>query len=279
MIGQTIDLKVIRKVSIGYYLDAGAMGDILLPLSSVTEHPLPGDSIKVFVYRDSEDRPVATMRQPWVRAGQAAILQVTDASRLGAFVDIGLPKELLVPHREQIGEIRPGNWYLIYVYRDEVSDRLVGSMRVQKFLNKTPPPFAEGDEVSLWIGQSSDLGYVALIGDQHYGMLYHNEIFRKLEPGERCNGFIKAMREDGKIDLVLQKRGKEPGNDPAQMILDRLAANGGFMMMNDATPPIIIYNEFGISKKAFKRAVGNLYRERKIVIEQAGIRLAAKPRS
>lgn len=276
MIGQSIDLQVIRKVSIGYYLDAGALGDLLLPLSSVTEHPQPGDTVRVFIYRDSEDRPVATMRQPWAKAGQAAILQVTEISRLGAFVDIGLPKELLVPHREQIGEMRAGKWYLIYVYCDQVSDRLVGSMRVQKFLNKTPPPFKEGDEVSLWVGQSSDLGYVALIGDQHYGMLYHNEIFRKLDPGERCNGYVKAIRSDGKIDLALQMGGKQADQDPSQMILDRLAANKGYLMMNDATPPIIIYNEFGISKKAFKKAIGNLYRARKILIEDAGIRLAPK---
>ncbi|MCD8481686.1 MAG: GntR family transcriptional regulator [Verrucomicrobia bacterium] len=213
------------------------------------------------------------MKQPWVRAGEAAVLQVTDTSRIGAFVDIGLPKDLLVPHREQIGKMERGRWYLVYVYCDNVSDRLVGSMRIHKYLNREELPYVPGDEVSLWIGQSSDLGYVALIGDKHYGMLYHNEIFRKIEAGERCTGYIKELRPDGKIDLTLQSRSSDTHQDLPNVILQRLSQNNGFLMMNDATPPIIIYNEWGVSKKVFKRAIGNLYKAKKITIESAGIRL------
>lgn len=275
-IGKINALKVVRTVGIGMFLDGGELGDILLPNSAAPKGQLTGTTLDVFIYRDSEDRLVATTRFPLVQVGHAAVLRVKQTNPKGAFLDWGLPKDLLVPHKEQKVEMQEGRSYLVYVYLDEVSQRVVATTRLNRFLNQRPGYFQEGQEVDLMIGHGNELGFVTLIGEEHFGMLYRNEIFRKIVIGERCKGYIKCIRPDGKIDLSLQKPGEDIAPDLGEQILAEMRKNNGFLMMNDYTPPVIIYKRFGVSKKVFKKAVAILYSQRRITIEKLGIRIVAE---
>jgi len=262
-----------RQTRIGFFLDGGDLGDILLPNTSAPHEVAVGEPLRVFIYGDSEDRLVATTHAPLAVAGETKVLRVNETNRTGAFFDWGLPKDLLVPHREQRIPLREGQDYLVHVYVDPASERMVGSTRLHRFIHQKPEQFRPGQAVDLLVGEESDLGFLALIDGDHVGMLYHTEIFQKLLPGERCEGFIKQVRPDGKIDLSLQRNQLATVRDLRDQILDALAEAGGTLRINDKTPPVIIYQRFGVSKKAFKRATGNLYRERKIVINDFGIHL------
>lgn len=273
-IGLMNQLEVVKEVDFGVYLDGGEHGEILLPKRYVPENCKPGDVLDVFIYLDSEDRLVATNEKPFAMVGEFATLKVVSTTPVGAFMDWGLPKDLMVPFREQQFPMEEGRNYLVFLYVDDESQRIAASSKLDKFVDNLPVDYEEGEEVNLIIAGKTDLGYKAIIDNSHWGLLFKNEIFRPLKIGDKMPGYIKNIREDEKIDLMLQKPGYEKIDSIAQSVLDKLKAAGNFMPANDKTDPTLISKMFGISKKNFKKAIGSLYKQRLITIEEDGIRLA-----
>ena len=271
-IGKVNRLKVLRRVSIGYYLDGDTLGDLLLPKRYATTDLNENDELDVFVYLDSEDRLIATTEIPYAVIGDVAMLKVIAVEKVGAFLDWGLTKDLLVPFKEQQVKMEKGQNCLVYIYLDDNTKRIVASSKIDKFLDNTPPEYEQGQEVELIIAYKTDLGYKAIINGEHSGMLYNNQIFTTLHTGQKLKGYISKVREDDKIDLLLEKPGYQKLDDLSQKIFNILKENGGNMTVSDKTPPEEISKIFGISKKNFKKAIGVLYRERLIVIENEGIR-------
>jgi len=272
-IGLLNKLEVVKLVDFGVYLDGDQHGEILMPKKYVPENCKVGDFLEVFIYLDSEDRLVATNEKPYAMVGDFASLKVVSTTPIGAFVDWGLSKDLLVPFREQKIPMEEGRSYLIFVYIDHESQRIVGSSKLDKFLDNLPVDYEEGEEVDLIIADKTDLGYKAIVDNSHWGLIFKNEVFQPLRSGDRMKGFIKKIRPDEKIDLVLQKPGYEKIDDIAQTVLDKLKESGNFLAVNDKTPPDEISKIFGISKKNFKKAIGSLYKQRLISIEETGIRI------
>ncbi|HKJ40879.1 MAG TPA: S1-like domain-containing RNA-binding protein [Sunxiuqinia sp.] len=272
-IGQMNELQVVKTVDFGIYLDGVEHGEILMPKRYVPENCQPGDVLSVFIYLDSEDRLIATNETPKAMIGDFALLKVVSVTSVGAFLDWGLPKDLLVPFREQQQKMEAGQSYLVYIYLDDESQRIVATSKLNKCLDNVPVDYEIGEEVDLVVAQKTDLGYKAIIDNSHWGMLFNNEIFQDLKIGQSLKGFIKAIREDEKIDLVLQPEGYEKIDDISQSILNKLAANNGFLALNDKSDPELIRKTFQISKKNFKKAIGSLYKHRLISIEDDGIRL------
>lgn len=254
-------------------LDDGEGGEILLPRRYVPAEWSVGDKLDVFVYLDSEDRLTATTLRPKAVVGEFALLKVKDASRIGAFMDWGLPKDLLVPFREQRMPMREGQSYLVYVYFDRVSGRIVASAKLDKFLADSRRVFNMGEKVELTVWQQTDLGYKAIIENEGWGMVFHNDVFQPLERGQRLTGYIKRVRSDGRIDLALQPPGYGKVTDLTTVILNALKANGGFIPITDKTPPELIYDHFGVSKKTYKKAIGALYKKRLIEFTEEGTKL------
>jgi predicted RNA-binding protein (virulence factor B family) len=272
-IGKLSTLEVVKFTDQGVYLDGGPYGEILLPNRYVPEDCKVDDEIEVFISFDSEDRIVAMTDRPLAMVGEFAYLPVVDVTPIGAFMDWGLPKNLFVPFREQYGKMELDRSYVVAVYIDEKTGRIVGSAKIKKFVNIEEIDFVEGDEVNLLIDHKTDLGYTAIINGKHYGILYANEIFKPILVGERVKGYVKKIREDGKVDLSLEKQGYKKVDPVSANILDLLVNNNGFLALNDKTDSEQIKIELGISKKTFKKAIGALYRDKKIVIEETGIRL------
>ena len=275
-IGKVNKLKVLRKVSIGYYLDGDALGDLLLPKRYAPSDLQDNDEIEVFIYLDSEDRMIATTEIPYAKIGDFAMLKVVSVEKVGAFLDWGLSKDLLVPFREQQTKMEKGRIYLVYIYLDDNTKRIVASSKIDKFLDNTPPEYNHGDEVELIIAYKTDLGYKAIINNSHLGMLYNNQIFKYLQIGQKITGYISKVREDEKIDLLLEKPGYQKLDELSQKIFDVLKLNNGFVAASDKTPPEEISKLFGISKKNYKKAIGTLYKNRLIIIEEDGIRMIEK---
>lgn len=271
-IGKTDRLKVVKVRDHGVYLDGGELGEILLPNRYVPETCSEGDALEVFVYVDSDDTLVATTEQPRAQVGQFAYLKVVSVSEYGAFLDWGLKKDLLVPFAEQVGEMVTGRSYIVRIYLDN-SERIAASQKLDKFLGRQPPRYRRHQPVSLLIAERTDIGYKAIINDAHWGVLYQDEVFQPLRYGQRATGYIRKVRPDGKIDLLLQQPGYGKTDSVADAILERLRAEGGFLPLHDKSPPEAIYAMFGVSKKAFKLGVSALYRERLISIEKDGLRL------
>ncbi|MFO7725882.1 MAG: S1-like domain-containing RNA-binding protein [Oceanipulchritudo sp.] len=273
-------LKVLRKVSIGAFLDAHNLGEILLPRRYLPEDCEVDSLLDVFIYLDSEDRLVATTETPHAMAGELAYLRVVSVSRVGAFVDWGLPKDLLVPFREQREGLAPDRNYIVYIYLDTASERLVGSTKLHKHVNQKGHRYAAGDEVDLIICDPFDLGYTVIIDRRYTGVIFRNEVFQDLQPGQAVRGYIKNLRPDGKIDVELQRTGTAGGGREALagMILKALQAEGGFLPLTDASPPGEIQARFKVSKRAYKRAIGGLYKSRLITMEKTGIRLTEEGR-
>lgn len=276
IIGKNNKLKVVKELDFGMYLDGAELGEILIPRRYIPEDCKVGDTIDVFLYFDSEDRIIATTEKPFVMVGEFELLRVTETNQVGAFMNWGLLKELLVPFKEQKVKMEKGRSYIVYVFYDRDSNRIAGSARLERFLDKIPPDYEVGQEVELLIWQQTDLGFKVIINDFHKGILYANEIFQTLNIGERTKGFIKKVRDDGKIDVCLSPFGYAKVEDNLQNILDYLEKNGGYGCVSDKTPPDVIYNLFGISKKTFKSAIGTLYKQGKIAIEKDGIKLIVK---
>ena len=273
-IGDYNDLEIIKQVDFGVYLDSDD-GEILLPAKYLPAQYQLGDRIRVFVYRDSEDRIIATTLEPKARVGDFAALPVKDATNYGAFLDWGLEKDLFVPFSNQRDKMQPGRTYLVYLYLDENSDRIVATAKYEKYLRQDTPQLSEGQEVDLLVAGFSDLGIKVIINNQYLGMLYKNEVFRPLSVGEKTRGYIRKIREDHKIDVSLQKAGYEEVSDAADLVLDKLKAAGGKLALSDKSSPEEIYAALGMSKKTFKKAIGSLYREGKITLSEASIQVQA----
>lgn len=272
-VGKWNKLKVLKELDFGMYLDAHELGEILLPIRYVPKDCKMGDEIDVFIYFDSEDRVIATTDKPFAQVGDFALLEVVAVNDIGAFLDWGLMKDLFVPFREQKQKMEVGRSYVVYIYIDEMNGRIVGSAKVENFLDKTPPVFKEGQEVDLIIYTQTDIGYKAIVNNTHTGMLFDTDVFRTLHRGEHTKGYIKKIREDQKIDLVLDKPGYEKVDEISKKILDKLKAENGFIALSDKSPADDIYDTFGISKKTFKKAIGALYKARMITLEEDGIRV------
>ena len=273
-IGERASLKIIREKSFGLYLDGGELGEVLLPHREVPKDNVIGAFLDVFIYTDSEDRPVATLQSPKALPGSFARLKCVAVTGVGAFLDWGLPKDLLVPFSEQTERMEVGRAYLVRVSVDQVSGRIVASSRIAKHLDRTPHTFKVGDEVDLVIFGKTDLGYKAVINGTHSGLLFHESVFQPLQLGEKTKGYISTLREDGKIDLTLHAVGRSKVDSLEQRILTEIAARGGFWAIGDHSPAEEIHDELGVSKRTFKQAIGALWKKRLIVIEDSGLRVA-----
>lgn len=273
-IGKKNFLDVVKEVDFGIYLDGGPYGELLLPKKYVPAGTEPGDEIEVFIYSDSEDRLIATTDQPNGEAGQFAFMEVKEVSEYGAFLDWGIDgKDLLVPFREQRNPMEAGKRYLVYVYLDESTDRIVASTKLNKFLVDKNESLERKQEVEIIVAAHSDLGYRVIINHQYWGTLYENEVFQVLNIGDHLKAFIKNIRPDQRIDVSLQQIGAEEISRSAQQVLDAIESNNGFLPLTDKSPPEKIYYSLQMSKKNFKRAVGSLYKQRLISLEKEGLRL------
>ncbi len=273
-IGKLNRLKVVKEVDFGLYLDGGDKGEILLPARYVPKNCAVGDEIEVFIYRDSEDRIIATTEKPYVMVGGFACLKVVSVSHAGAFLDWGLPKDLLVPYSEMEHKMEADKRYVVGVYVDEHSERIVASAKLDDFLyDESEDEFEVGEEVDLFVANKSDLGHKLIVNDSHWGLLHYKEAIRDLKRGENLTGFIKNIRLDGKIDLCLRMLPSEKTGDLSDMLLKQLKKEDGFITLTDKSSPEEIKALFGVSKGNFKKAVGALYKKRMITIEEGGIRL------
>ena len=271
-LGQTNRLTVVRRAEQGLYLSGGPE-DILLPNRYVPEGANVGDELDVFVYLDSEERLVATTETPLAQVGDFAWLEVAWVNQFGAFLDWGLMKDLFVPFSEQKMKMQKGRSYLVHIHLDPQTYRIVASAKIERYLSKDWPPYHGGDEVDALIWQKTDLGFKAIVDNQFAGLLFDDEIFRELHSGDRLRAFVKQVRPDGKIDLSLQRKGQKAVADFSDILFNHLRTNGGFSALGDKSPAEEIYALFGVSKKVFKKAVGDLYRRRLITIENEGIRV------
>ena len=273
-LGKFNQLEVVKEVDFGLYLDGGEEREILLPTRYVPEGCQVGDMLNVFLYLDIDERLIATTLTPLVQVGQFACLEVAWVNQFGAFLNWGLMKDLFVPFSEQKMKMQVGRKYVIHAHLDDESYRIVASAKVERYLSKDIPDYAPGTEVDILIWQKTDLGFKAIIDNKHSGLLYENEIFCTLETGMQMRAFVKQVREDGKVDLILQKPGFEKIDDFSKTLLDYIKEHGGRIHLNDKSPAEDIYDTFGVSKKTFKKGVGDLYKKRLISLQENGITLA-----
>jgi hypothetical protein len=272
-IGERASLQILHEKSFGLFLDGGELGEILLPRREMPTEWAIGNFLNVFLYLDSEDRQVATLKTPKVMPGQFARLRCVAVTGVGAFLDWGLPKDLLVPFREQKIRMDIGKHYIVYVLIDEHTGRLIATTRIARHMDRTPPDFNLEQEVDLIIFGKTDLGYKAIINGTHSGLIFANEVFQDLQPGEALKGYITALRPDGKINLSLHPAGRAKVDGLEGQILAELTARGGFWSLGDHSTAEEIHSELGVSKRTFKQATGALFRKQKISIQKNGIRL------
>jgi predicted RNA-binding protein (virulence factor B family) len=265
-------LTVQRIKEAGAFLDDGKEG-ILLPKRFVPKGTKVGDELTVFVYHDSEDRLIATTQHPKAVVGDIAFLKVVGNSAHGAFLDWGLMKDLFVPKSKQISPMRLGGEYLVHLYMDTQTGRIAASQYIEHLLSNEELTVKEKEEVELIIYRETELGWAVIINNKHLGLLYSNEVFQPLQVGDKVQGFIKQIREDGKIDVALGKLGYNKVEDEATKILRLLEEHNGYLPYHDKSEPEAIYNFFGMSKKVFKMTVGKLYKERKIALTKTGVQL------
>jgi len=275
-IGVFNNLRVIKEVDFGVYLDGGEHEEILLPRRYVPENCKVDDNIRVFIYLDSEDRFIATTETPYAMVGDFALLKVVAVESVGAFLDWGLLKDLLVPYSEQSSTMEIGKSYIVRIYVDKQSNRIAATTRLDRYLDNEPGDFHAGQEVELLICNQTDIGYKAIINDTHWGVLYSNEVFQPLESGQKTKGYIKKVRDDKKIDLSLHRPGYERVDDITDTIINALKEQGGFISVTDKSSPETIYKLFGVSKKTYKKAIGAIYKKKLITIEDDGIKLISK---
>jgi predicted RNA-binding protein (virulence factor B family) len=274
IIGQRNLLSIVRAATPGLYLEGGELGEILLPGRYIPADLAPKQKLDVFVYRDSEDRLVATTETPRAMVGEFACLEVIGLNRqVGAFLDWGLSKDLLLPFREQIVPVQVGQWVPVYVCLDVKTSRILASARLNRHLNREPAAYRPGQPVKLLIIAQTPLGYDAIVENAHRGLLYHDRLAAPLRPGQRMKGFVRMVRPNGKIDLSLDASGYQRVTPLADQIVTALEQAGGRLPWDDDSSPEEIRQKFGVSKKAFKQALGRLYKSRRISFEQPGIRL------
>lgn len=277
-LGHQYKLKINKVVDFGFYLDAQNYGEVLLPKKHAPKHLSKGDWLEVFLYLDSDDKPIATTQIPKAMVGEFAYLEVIDTNTTGAFLDWGLDKDLLVPFGEQHRPLEKGKSYLVHLYIDKVDSRITASSKIDKFLDyEKPHHFSVHDKVDIIIANSTELGYKAIVNHSHWGMLYKNEVHQLISFGDYLQATIKTVRTDGRIDLSLaSENGKLIRDQDEIKILEYLKANSGKSALNDKSDPKEIANILGMSKGAFKKAIGRLYKQEKIIIENDGFYLSKK---
>jgi uncharacterized protein len=275
-IGKYNTLTILRRTSVGLFLGDVEGEEVLLPNKYLTDDMEVDGEVKVFVYKDSEDRPVATTETPKVIRNEFAYLQVKDVNEFGAFLDWGLEKDLFVPFREQNGKMQVGDWYLIFLYLDHQTSRLSASAKIGKYLDNSRLIVGEGDEVDLIVWEKTDLGYNVIVNHFHKGLIYENELFRRVEVGDQLKGYVKKIREENKLDISLEKQGYERIEPHAEQILALLQKEGGYLNLNDSSDPEDIKRRLQMSKKNFKKAIGGLYRKGLIRLEAEGVRLVVE---
>ncbi len=272
-LGEFHNLIIIRESDHGIYLENEEGDEVLLPNKYVPETWMVYDKIEVFVYLDHEERPVATTLKPKIKLDQFGKLTCVEVNKFGAFLDWGLEKHLFVPFKEQVVPMEPGNEYLVFCYLDLETGRLAASSKVHAFLDNSELTVKPFEQVDLLVSNETELGYNVIINQLHLGLIYHDEVFKSLKIGDSVTGYIKKIREDNKIDITLQRPGYRSIEPNAQKILDSLKAAGGFMDISDKSAPDDIKNRLQMSKKSFKKAAGNLYKQRLIEIKEDGIHL------
>ena len=266
-------MTVVKTVDFGVYLDGGEEGEVLLPARYVPDGCKEGDELEVFVYLDNEERLVATTQTPLAKVGDFACLEVSWVNEYGAFLNWGLMKDLFCPFREQKMKMEKGKRYIVHVHIDHESHRIVASAKVERYFDPSFPPYRYGDETDLLVWQKTDLGFKVIVDNRYAGLVYSNQIFREIRTGDRMKGYIEAVREDGKIDVMLQPTGWRMTKETADVLLDYLETHQGVCRLTDKSPAEDIYQAFQVSKKSYKKAVGDLYKRRLITIEDDCIRL------
>ena len=276
-LGDYNTLKIVKSVDFGLYLDGGEEGEILLPQRYVTKDMKVGDELNVFIYLDQEERPVATTETPYAKVGEFVSLEVAWVNQFGAFLNWGLMKDIFCPFREQKKRMEQGQRHIVYIKVDEDSYRLMATAKVEKYLT-TPivtdlPLLQHGTEVDILVWQKTDLGFKVIVNNKFQGLIFENQIFQPLHSGMKLKAYVDHVRKDGKIDIVLQQTGRQQTLDFAETLLRYLYENDGFCNLGDKSPAELIYDRFQVSKKAYKKAIGDLYKRRLITIEDEGIRL------
>ena len=266
-------LRILRGTIVGMFLGDDEENDVLLPKKYIPEDAVVGDDIEVFIYKDSEDRIIATTLEPKIQLNQFACLQVKAVTVIGAFLDWGLEKDLFVPFREQNKKMEEGKWYVVFLYLDEETDRLVASCKVNRYFEKENIDLTIGQEVNLLVFEETEMGLNVIINGKYKGLIYENEIFQRIKIGTNTKGYIKNIREDNRIDVSLQKQGYENVEPNAERILAKLKSNNGFLDITDKSDANYVMYQLEMSKKTFKKAVGALYRQRIIRLEEDGIYL------
>ncbi|WP_254411224.1 CvfB family protein [Dyadobacter diqingensis] len=271
-IGKYNNLTILRDTSVGFFLGDVEGEEVLLPNKYKTDDMQIDDVIRVFVYNDSEDRPVATTETPKIVRNEFANLEVKDVSEHGAFLNWGLEKDLFVPFREQTTPMEIGEWHVVFLYLDQKTSRLIATTKLDRYLENERLLVKEGDEVDLLVWKKTDLGYNVVVNQFHKGLIYANEVFKTINIGDSLKGYVKKIRDENRLDISLEKQGYENVVEPtAQRILDELKKNNGFLNLSDNSAPEDINRQLGISKKVFKKAIGGLYKQGLIRIASDGI--------
>lgn len=272
-LGKTNTLTILRKTAPGMFLGDDENEVVLLPNKYIEPEFEIGEKIDVFVYKDSEDRLIATRLKPFVEVNQFAYLNVSEVSRIGAFLDWGLEKDVFVPFKEQKQKMLEGHNYVVYIYIDELTERIVASSKINKFISNDLLTVKQGDEVDLLVYNETNLGFTCIINGVHKGLIYHDDIYTDIAIGDQTKGYIKLIREGNLIDLSLQKIGFKHVLSSTELILDYLTRHDGYLELNDKSSPDLIERRFNMSKATFKKSIGILYRQRKITIHEDGVRL------
>jgi len=276
-IGRMNRMKVVKHVDFGVYLDGQDEGEILLPRKDVPHDTQVGDRLHVFIYRDSDDRLIATTKRPLVQVGEAAYLKVKQQNNVGTFMDWGLPKDLLVPFNEQAWPMNEGRNVVIYCYLDENTNRIAGTTKFHRHLSEDGRDvFEEGDAVKGMVAAQTELGYKIILNNTHIGLLYKNEVFKPMRFGHELKVFIKQIREDGRIDLSIAASNQDVRDELEEKIMAYLKAHDGISRITDKSPPNVIYDTFNASKANFKRALGRLYKKRLVSLDKTQVRLLSK---
>lgn len=272
-IGKINTLRVLRETAAGFYLGDKDGNEVLLPNSHVKTKPGVGENTEVFIYKDSEDRLIATLRKPIVKLNDFAYLRVNAVSEIGAFMEWGLEKDLFVPFSEQRSRMEEGRYYIVRVYIDEVSNRIVGSSKTDKFISNEDLKLEKGEEVDIMITEESPLGFSCIINGIYKGLLYHNDVYQDLFIGDELTAYVKTIREDNLVDISLQKDGFQNVLSATEIILEYLETHNGYLDLHDKSSPAEIADKFSMSKATFKKSIGVLYRHRKVLIKPDGVYL------